>query len=105
MGTVFARYTLTESSAPLQLAVDGGFAMRSVDGQADRDTPAASAHRSAAVSAARTAPGDRGPLFSGRRLDGHRRRRVSRRRRTLSIWRTEATLACTRRPTCARSSP
>lgn len=33
MGTVFARYTLTEPSAPLQAAVDAGLARRSIDGQ------------------------------------------------------------------------
>jgi hypothetical protein len=34
MGTVFARYTLTEPSAPLQVSVDAGLGQRSIDGQA-----------------------------------------------------------------------
>ncbi len=33
MATVFARYTLTSPSAPVQFAVDGGLAQRSLDGQ------------------------------------------------------------------------
>jgi hypothetical protein len=86
MGTVFARYTLTSSSAPLQLAVDGGFAMRSVDDRPTETLLRVGGSLGGSFGGA-TAPGDRGPAVFRGRLDGHRRRRVSRR------WRITVDLA------------
>jgi hypothetical protein len=91
MGTVFARYTLTSSSAPLQLAVDGGFAMRSVDDRPTETLLRVGGSLGGSFGGA-TAPGDRGPLFSGggwTAIDGAAFLDDG---GSLSNWRAEATL-------------
>jgi hypothetical protein len=91
MGTVFMRYTLSEPSAAVQFAIDGGVAGRSVDGQADETLFRLGASLGSSFGTGPDAPFGMAMMRGGGWLavdgaaflddDG-----------TLSIWRTEATL-------------
>lgn len=90
MGTVFARYTLTAPSTPVQFAVDAGLAQRTVEGQPSDGLLRVGGSLGGSFSAA-----DRPPL--GMPMPGSGWASLDAAAffsedGALSIWRTEATL-------------